>query len=525
MQTRRLSPVFLACAATFSLLSFQANAQTLSLTNNSSLSKGMTPKAVRTYETNKATKGAGGKGVSGQSPDAGGVAGVGTGTGETNNNGTNGGPYNGTNGGPNNGTNIGTNGAGGGTGSSNNSTITGSGGDFMGPPSPNQYNGNGGVTNTGGDFMGPPSPNGLGGLSGAIPGTVVSGIPGVGGLATNGQTTPDWLRMIQVAAPVVAGITGNQNVANVASIAGSGAQLYGQLSNGQDWTLQNYANMGNIALQTAALATNNPNIDRAVQLGNLGTGAWNAYTALSGGSNTAGGMNAGGAAQFVGYTPSGQPVYQSAQQATQSGSTPWGAVANVAGNIAPQLGNITGNRMIGQVGAVAGLAGNVYNQTGGFNNSPTMGQVANVAGQLGYATGNQGLGQVGQVANAAGQINNGYTQGQQTYNPGNSGTVNYAQPATQSTNGVYQSPKPVYDNVTGEQVLPGTPEYQAATATPMPKPQLVDDAYSNPTPMPKPQPVDASSTPKATQAEIDRFNSPLYAKPVSNGSSSSSDWL
>ena len=519
MQTRRLSPVFLACAATFSLLSFQANAQNaFTLTNNQSLSQGMTPRGARSFDVPKSTTQSNQSGGTNASPSAGNSGSNGNGAGPTNGD-PNGGPY------------VGTNGAGGGTGSSNNSTITGSGGDFMGPPSPNQYNGNGQlVSNTGGDFMGPPSPNGLGGLSGAIPGTVVSGggfggIPGVGGLATNGQTTPDWLRMIQVAAPVVAGITGNQNVANVASIAGSGAQLYGQLSNGQDWTLQNYANMGNIALQTAALATNNPNIDRAAQLGNLGTGAWNAYTAMSGGSNTAGGMNAGGAAQFVGYTNTGQPVYQSAQQATQSGSTPWGAAANVAGNIAPQLGNITGNRMIGQVGAVAGLAGNVYNQTGGFNNSPTMGQVANVAGQLGYATGNQGLGQVGQVANAAGQINNGYRQGQQTYNPGNSGTVNYAQPATQSTNGVYQSPKPVYDNVTGEQVLPGTPEYQAATATPMPKPQLVDDAYSNPTPMPKPQPVDASSTPKATQAEIDRFNSPLYAKPVSNGSSSSSDWL
>ena len=427
MQTRRLSPVFLACAATFSLLSFQANAQTLNLTNNSSLSKGMTPKAVRTYETNKATKGADGNGVNGQSPDAGGVAGVGTGTGATNNNGTNGGPNGGTNGGPYNGTNIGTNGAGGGTGSSNNSTITGSGGDFMGPPSPNQYNGNGGVTNTGGDFMGPPSPNGLGGLSGAIPGTVVSG----GGLATNGQTTPDWLRMIQVAAPVVAGITGNQNVANVASIAGSGAQIYGQYTSGQELTMQNYANMGNIALQASAMATNNTNIDKAAQISNLGTGAWNAYSAFQPATPAANASNG----VLAGYSASGQPIYQSTQQAANSGSVPWGAVASIASTTAPQLGYITGNQTLGQVGAVAGLAGNVYTQTNGFNNTPTTaqaaGMVATGASQVGYATGNYQWQQASQVANATGQISN-------VYNAGNQQQVYQQQPAYQAT---YQQPQ------------------------------------------------------------------------------------
>ncbi len=275
--------------------------------------------------------------------------------------------------------------------------------------------------------MGPPSPNGLGGLSGAIPGTVVSG----GGLATNGQTTPDWLRMIQVAAPVVAGITGNQNVANVASIAGSGAQIYGQYTSGQELTMQNYANMGNIALQASAMATNNTNIDKAAQISNLGTGAWNAYSAFQPATPAANASNG----VLAGYSASGQPIYQSTQQAANSGSVPWGAVASIASTTAPQLGYITGNQTLGQVGAVAGLAGNVYTQTNGFNNTPTTaqaaGMVATGASQVGYATGNYQWQQASQVANATGQISN-------VYNAGNQQQVYQQQPAYQAT---YQQPQ------------------------------------------------------------------------------------
>lgn len=415
MQKRRLSPVFLACSAAFSLLSFQANAQTLNLTNNSSLSKGMTPKAVRTYETNKATKGADGNGVNGQSPDAGGVAGVGTGTGATNNNGTNGGPYNGN---PT-GNTVGTNGGTGGNGSTINGTTT------MAGASPGySYNSSGQLVanGSGSEFMGPPAPGS---------GSEFMGPPNLGGGTNTAAAGMDWLKMVQIAAPVVAGITGNQKIAGIASIAGSGAQIYGQYTSGQELTMQNYANMGNIALQAAAMATNNTNIDKAAQISNLGTGAWNAYSAFQPATPAANASNG----VLAGYSASGQPIYQSTQQAANSGSVPWGAVASIASTTAPQLGYITGNQTLGQVGAVAGLAGNVYTQTNGFNNTPTTaqaaGMVATGASQVGYATGNYQWQQASQVANATGQISN-------VYNAGNQQQVYQQQPAYQAT---YQQPQ------------------------------------------------------------------------------------
>lgn len=453
MSTRRFSPVVMACAAAIALVSVQVHAQTsgISLTNNASLATSMSAAGARSFEAKTSTTSSNASGSTSSTPTAGGVGTSGTGTNTAS--GTTG----------SNGTAVGTNGTGtaGGTGSSGSSTFSGT--TDMANASTNQYsyNSNGQLVNTGtssGEFMGPPSPYG----TGAVAGTVVGATTGTA--ATGGM---DWLKMVQIAAPVVAGLSGNSQIAQVAGLAGSGAQIYNAVSTGQELTAQNYANMANIALQGAALATNNTNIDKAAALGTLGTGAWNAYSALTPSTTNAAATAATGT--LAGYSASGQPIYTSNVPTTAAGPAAgsafnWNAVASIAQTTAPSLGNITGNATIGQLGQAVGLTGQVYNQTGGFSNTPNTQQLAGIvsngASQVGYMTGNQQLQQVSQVANTTGQLAGVYNaQGQQVY----------AQPQQQVYNAqgqaVYAQPQQVY-NAQGQQVY-AQPQQQVYSSTPV----------------------------------------------------------
>lgn len=303
MQKLRLAPVVLACAA-FTALVGQAHAQdtsSLNLVNNASLSSGMSTTGVRTYEQLKSAVVTNGVGGTLATPSAA----IGAGISTTTNGATN---------------QAGANGSANGSGSTIGTTSNGNG--------QYAYNSNGQLVSTGastGGFVGPMQPNGS--VIGAVPGSVIGATAGT---AAGGV---DWLKLVQVAAPVVASITGNQNIANVASMAGSGAQIYGQVSSGQELTMQNYANMGNIALQTAALATKNTNIDKAAQLGNIGVGAWNAYSVLSPGATTATqGVAQGQAIQgqvVQGQVVQGQPLFQAGAQ--QGGITAVGAATSTWG--------------------------------------------------------------------------------------------------------------------------------------------------------------------------------------------------
>ena len=295
MSKHRFNPIFLACASAVVLLGSHVNAQTtqsVNLMNNGSLQPGMSAQGARSYEIKQYSVGPEARGQVNNTPNAGTTANVGTPQGNTT---------------ANNGT--GNTGASGGTASTgnnsgSNSSVTGT--TQVANASQNQYNGNGQIVGTGGQATGNPAVDN--GFMGPMQ-------PGAG--ATTGASGgADWLRIIQIAAPIVASVTGNQQIGQIAGIVGSGAQVYGALSTGQELTAQNYANIGNIALQTAALATNDPNIDRAARLGTIGLGAVNTYTALTSNRAQTGGVQVGGTPLMVpvGQTATGQVVYQAAHQ-------------------------------------------------------------------------------------------------------------------------------------------------------------------------------------------------------------------
>ena len=289
----RFSPVALACAAVLSLMSMQVQAESAAqrpaqaklkvpeLTTDK-LGENMTPSAARTYDAlTSATMSA----LTDVKKPAGNVGtnGAGNGTNNGTNNGANNGGHGGGHGGANNPSAVN-------NGSSGNSTIAG-------------------TTNIA-NMAGIGSAVGMPG-AGAIAGIVGS----TNGIGAAGGT--DWLKVVQVAAPVIAGLSGNAKVGQIAGIVGSGANVYGQISSGQDLTAANYANIGNIVLQASAVGSKDPNLLRAAQIGNVGVGVLNTYAAMT--PNAA--STAGGAMTQIGQTATGQAVYR----------TPSGATVVVAG--------------------------------------------------------------------------------------------------------------------------------------------------------------------------------------------------
>lgn len=181
MFTRFLNPIVLVCSAFISISSMQVHAQSqsknLDLVNNASLSSGMSTTAVRTYEQ------FGKMPATGKIPNA---------------------------------VNTGTNRAI--VGSSGTSTINGT--TQMANASNNQYTlNNGQLVITGSankGFAGSMQPGGY---------TIDTG-------ATTSDT--DWLKRVQIAAPIIASVTGNSQLGQIAGIAGSGAQIYNAISSGSE---------------------------------------------------------------------------------------------------------------------------------------------------------------------------------------------------------------------------------------------------------------------------------------------------
>ena len=455
MYNRRFSPVMLACAAAISLFSAGVQAQTtgnLNLLNNSSLGKGMSAAGARTFEALSSVNSKGPNSADGTAPN-----------------------------GNNNGSTTASVGTTGTTGGTNGSTITGTTGggkydsdvdshDLQGP---NKLTGGSSGDNY--DLQGPNKLTGGGKYANDVdswdlqgPNKLIGGNAAAGGL--------DWLKIVQVGAPIVAGLTGNDKIGQVAGIVGSGAQIYGAVSTGQDLTTQNYANIGNIALQTAALATNNTRIDQAAQLGTIATGAWNTYSAVK--PNGTSGSAQGQMVQ-VGTTANGQAVYQSTVPTSTMQSGPsWGTMGTIAAGIAPQVGQVLGNANIGQAGALVGNVAAAYERNNGFQAGPT-----------GYVN------QVGAF------VNNGFQAGA----PGFTNQV-----GAFVSNGSGQS--------TG---VPASVETRLPTGTPMPKPGANIDNYdfqgpSRPNAIPMPKPGGADNWDLQGPSSVNPINAIPMPKPGAN---------
>ena len=301
----RFSSIALACAAVLSVMSMQVQAEPAqsnfkvpSLTNEN-VSAGMTTAAVRTYDTLQSALTSALTDV--KRPESGNVGT--SGNGAKSNDIANGTSNNGTsnNGTSNNGTNVGNNG-----GANNPSAVNNSSGSSTIVGTTKPYSGNPYISGSG---AGSGSSYGYGSGTGSGYGSN-AGLPSMPGGNGSGET--DWLKVVQVAAPVIATLSGNAKVGQVVGIIGSGAQVYGQVSSGQELTAANYANIGNIALQAAAIGSKDPNLLRAAQIGNVSVGALNAYAA----GKPNGASSAGSSMTKIGETSSGQAIYRDSSGAT-----------------------------------------------------------------------------------------------------------------------------------------------------------------------------------------------------------------
>lgn len=293
----RFSPVALACTAALSFMSLQVHAgspapaktavekpaqptfKVPELTNNASLSTGMTTSAARTYDAlNPAAMSAL---TAVKRPNG----------------------------------NVGTDGAG--NGSDKNGTTT------NGTTVSNNGGGNGGGNGDGNNSSSPamPKPQVNPGLAGLKPQVN----PGVAGFPVgNDIGGTDWLKVVQVAAPILASATGNQKFITAAGIVGSGANVYDAVTSGRELTGANYVNITNLVVQTAAVVTKDPNLIKAAAVTNTASSVLNVYSAMT----PTKASTAGGAMTQIGKTETGQAVYR-----TPSGETV--VVSGVTANGAP----------------------------------------------------------------------------------------------------------------------------------------------------------------------------------------------
>ena len=510
MKLLRITPIALACLVTLSGHVHAQSAPASSLVSNKSLSDGMTPEAVRTFtftdtKTSKVLTTPNGTSTTTDPNATCRGSGCSTTSGaESGNLFVN-----------SNGALVGGNNTNGGSGGSNNGS-SGSGGSI------GNTNGSGNITTMGcgantsgyGDIMtldtcasisqqpvvSLPSISGVPGLVGLTPSTLPGGqfvptvMAGSGNQIFNqiGQATgatgmynqvtgaadaingtSDWTKWVQIATPVVSAIataTGNKELGNIASIAGSGTAIYqngGFLNADGSINRQAALNGVNIGLQVASASTGNTGgWQNAANAGNLVTGIMNATSALqspqtavtNATSNLMAanpGMTAAQAASIVQANPQqfGVPNTQSSWLATT------GQLAATASVIDPKLGS--------QLGAVNNI-GSVLN-TGVYNADGTLnGRAVYTAAQGGintavaFGAGGQNLSTAAQIMN----INQGAYGQQPVYQQqGAYGQQPvYGQPTYQQTG---YGQQPVYQQQgTYGQPTYSTPGYNPAASQP-----------------------------------------------------------
>ena len=417
----------LFAATALSLASGAVCAQTsLNLTNSGTLAGNLSKDGVRSYNPTPATAKGTVTTTSGETPGAT----VGT----SSSNGVD--------------SSIGTSTGSNSSGSSN--TTTGSSNTTTGGGSTGSDSGSGGTDSNGlGDFVGPPYLTGLNdtvggmaclpgmsdcgsgagvigsviGSTGINPGAIGSVINGTG--VTNGI---DWATLIQIGAPLIGAVSGNQTAAQIGSLLGSGANLFqnGGLIPNENWTASQWANLANMGVQVGAAANkNNSDWQTAASVATAGTTVLNGYNALNNRQQSQ--------LMQVGVSSTGQPIYQQATAGgAYSGQTTYSTATGVAQSVlqAGQTPGINGTAIYtagtqyvsNQVGQVAGgVAGSVVGNaaSGLYSSAPLSGVLGTVgtassqyvSGQVGQLTGNSTLsGLIGSgVSSAANQIGQTFT--------------------------------------------------------------------------------------------------------------------
>ena len=276
--------------------------------------------------------------------------------------------------------------------------------------------GSGGTDSNGlGDFVGPPYLTGLndtvGGMA-CLPGMsdcgsgtgVIGSVIGSTGINTgaigsviNGTGVTngiDWATIIQIGAPLIGAISGDQTAAQIGSLVGSGANLLqnGSLIPNENWTASQWANLANMGIQIGAAANRgNSNWQTAASVATAGTTVLNGYNALNNRQQSQ--------LMQVGVSSTGQPVYQQitaggaysgqptygaatgvVQNVLQAGQTPGINVnENYVNEIYPagpqyartQVGQLTGNSALpGLIGSGVSSAANQIGQT--FTTKPLV---------------------------------------------------------------------------------------------------------------------------------------------------------
>ncbi len=326
-------------------------------------------------------------------------------------------------------------------------TTTGSSNTTTGGGSADSGSGSGGTNSNGlGDFVGPPYLPGLndtvggmaclpgmsdcGGSTGIIGGVIGgTGInPGVIGSVINGTGVTngiDWATIIQIGAPLIGAISGDQTAAQIGSLVGSGANLLqnGSLIPNENWTASQWANLANMGIQIGAAANRgNSNWQTAASVATAGTTVLNGYNALNNRQQSQ--------LMQVGVSSTGQPVYQQITAGgAYSGQPTYGAATGVVQNVlqAGQTPGINVNELYvskiytagpqyarNQVGQVVGnTASGLYSSTPMSGLLGTVGTASSqyVNNQVGQLTGNSALpGLIGSgVSSAANQIGQTFT--------------------------------------------------------------------------------------------------------------------
>ena len=394
------------------------------------------------------------------------------------------------------------------TGSGSNSSDSGSSSTTVGGGSGSSGSGSssGGLTTTNsnglGDFVGPPDLSGLNtaiGTTSCLPGMsdcggstgVIGSVIGSTGVntGTSGITNGlDLATLIQIGAPIIGAVTGNQTAAQIGSVIGSGASLYqsGSLIPNENWSASQWANLANIGVQVGAAANkDNSNWQTAANVATAGTTLLNGYNALNNRQQSQ--------LVQVGVSSTGQPVYQQTTTGgAYTGQTVYNTTTGVAQNVllSGQTPGINGSSSVytagtqyvsNQVGQVAGnAASGLYSNTSLGGLLGTVGNAGSqyVTNQVGQLTGNSTLSNL--VGSGVRTVTN---QVGQTYKP---------------------TPKPLLIDV-------GDTPY-----TPTPKPLLIDVGDTPYTPTPKPLLIDVGDTP---------YTKPLRVDGGSTTNSAISEWL
>ena len=321
------------------------------------------------------------------------------------------------------------------TGSGSNSSDSGSSSTTVGGGSSGSGSSSGGLTTTNsnglGDFVGPPDLSGLNtaiGTTSCLPGMsdcggstgVIGSVIGSTGVntGTSGITNGlDLATLIQIGAPIIGAVTGNQTAAQIGSVIGSGASLYqsGSLIPNENWSASQWANLANIGVQVGAAANkDNSNWQTAANVATAGTTLLNGYNRQQ--------------SQLVqvGVSSTGQPVYQQTTTGgAYTGQTVYNTTTGVAQNVllSGQTPGINGSSSVytagtqyvsNQVGQVAGnAASGLYSNTSLGGLLGTVGNAGSqyVSNQVGQLTGNSTLSNlVGSgVRNVTNQVGQTYT--------------------------------------------------------------------------------------------------------------------